>query len=100
MAISQHTTKACYFFWKTNGGKRKHRPRRVTFFGTPAKAEKEELNEMYLNKDKIGGFSSDSYWSSSDYVEEEYAWSLGFDVGRLYGSKKYVRLRVRAVRSF
>ena len=34
---------------------------------------KEELNEMYLNKDKIGAFTLDNYWSSSEN-SNFYAW--------------------------
>ena len=61
---------------------------------------KDELNMMYENKDKIGGFTNDFYWSSSE-LDINAAWgqsfSNGFSTnGGKYGSENYVR----AVRAF
>ena len=52
---------------------------------------KDELNLMYLNKDKIGGFASDYYWSSTEYVflgEPTSAWIQGFSDGHQYETYK------------
>ena len=57
-----------------------------------------ELNEMYLKKDFIGGFSSNFYWSSSEY-NANYAWiQYFFDGFQGYDSKDSSTL-VRCVRS-
>ena len=59
---------------------------------------KNELNLMYLNKDKIGGFAKDYYWSSSEYSSGQF-WKQNFDHG--YQSNGYTNyVNVRAVRSF
>lgn len=60
---------------------------------------KEELNEMYLNKDKIGGFSSGVYWSSSEGGLDG-AWVQDFTNGDQFGNGKDGTSRVRAVRAF
>ena len=57
-----------------------------------------ELNEMYLKKDFIGGFSSNFYWSSSEY-NANYAWIQYFSSGFQYNSSKYNLELVRCVRS-
>ena len=60
---------------------------------------KDELNKLYLNQDAIGGFSTDGYWSSSEYSSER-SWTQGFLNGSLgHGNKPSLYL-VRAVRSF
>ena len=43
---------------------------------------KDELNELFLKKDTVGGFSTGLYWSSSEYAAT-YAWDQDF----LYGSQ-------------
>ena len=63
---------------------------------------KDELNELYLNRVAIDGFSATGfYWSSS---ENEYyslnAWPQYFDDGYQYGLNKASSGRVRAVRAF
>ena len=61
---------------------------------------KDELNQMYLQKDAIGGFASYSYWSSSQSNAIN-AWYQSFSSG---GSSNDVKLvstyHVRAVRAF
>jgi hypothetical protein len=68
---------------------------------------KDELNEMYLNKSIIGGFSDYNYWSSSEYVSEDddpMAWSQTFSnwfKNRSQGKNgKDAKAYVRAIRAF
>lgn len=62
---------------------------------------KDELNEMYLNKNLIGGFPSNNYWSSSESVIS-HAWNQRFDD---YGSqnsypKDATYISMRCIREF
>ena len=60
---------------------------------------KEELNFMYLNKDRISGFVGDYYWSSTEYSAND-AWRQNFNNGDQYdGIKISTGFYVRAVRS-
>ena len=60
---------------------------------------KDELNVMYQNKDKIGGFAYYLYWSSTETSDYD-ARRLNFDNGvHSYGNKNYLN-HVRAVRAF
>ena len=60
---------------------------------------KEELNLMYLHKDKIGGFVEGYYWSSTEYGAY-LAWVQDFSNGdQYYYSKDGTDTYVRAVRS-
>ncbi len=64
---------------------------------------KDELNLMYLNKDKIGGFADDLYWSSTVSLKS-LAWGQFFYRGGTSSfnkddPNKYVTAYVRAVRS-
>jgi hypothetical protein len=60
---------------------------------------KDELNQMYLQKTAIGGFTSNFYWSSSEYFAFN-AWFQNFSIGlQGYSSKDYT-FYVRAVRAF
>ena len=63
----------------------------------------EELNLMYLNKDKIGGFANSGYnsgyWSSAEYSNGD-AWLQYFDRGFQDFNGKNYNGNVRAVRSF
>lgn len=64
---------------------------------------KDELNRIYLQKNIIGGFSSDSYWSSSCSFEESIAhvaWYQNFVNGNQDTGNKPIPFRVRAVRAF
>jgi hypothetical protein len=60
---------------------------------------KDELNLLYSQKDVVGGFASDFYWSSSQY-DSYYAWLQYFGPGTQYYDVKYLTYRVRAVRAF
>ncbi len=61
---------------------------------------KDELNELYKQKDTVGGFASYSYWSSSEFSSSD-AWGQYFSDGSQYGSGgKYGGGYVRAVRAF
>ncbi len=62
----------------------------------------DELNKLYENKDLIGGFANDYYWSSTeiDWMPE-WAWSQDFEDGyQIEWMEKYSYNRVRAIRSF
>jgi len=61
---------------------------------------KDELNQMYLQKDIIGNFSDDYYWSSSQ-INDLNAWNQWFNSGSQYAcQKEYFMRRVRAIRVF
>jgi hypothetical protein len=60
---------------------------------------KDELNEMYLNKGIIGGFSSGYYWSSTE-KNSTTAWMQVFYGGTQYSSAKSNGFNARAVRAF
>ena len=60
---------------------------------------KYELNEMYLQKVAIGGFSSGDYWSSTE-GDNDGAWIQDFGNGFQNGNVKGNYYDVRAVRAF
>lgn len=60
---------------------------------------KDELNLLYENKEKIGGFASNVYWSSSEYTNL-FAWEQGFLSGFQASDDKGYTRYVRAVRAF
>ena len=61
---------------------------------------KDELNELYKNKYKIGGFINNCYWSSSEF-NTQYAWKQNFLNGvQSRDDEKGTSWDVRAVRSF
>jgi len=62
---------------------------------------KDELNKLYLNKDAIGGFTSNYYWSSTEFSSNS-AWVQIFSNGGQYDGSKNTPFPypVRAVRSF
>jgi hypothetical protein len=60
---------------------------------------KDELNKLYKQKDVVGGFAYNNYWSSTDY-DNYYACYQYFDNGSLYTYPKLQRFGVRAVRAF
>jgi len=60
---------------------------------------KDELNILYQNRNAIGGFSGDVYWSSSEY-NLNFAWFQHFYYSnQIYTAKNYT-YGVRAVRAF
>ena len=60
---------------------------------------KEELDPMYTNRDSLGGFTTDWYWSSSD-ANAYYASDPGLDYGSQTNYFMPTHNRVRPVRSF
>ena len=60
---------------------------------------KDELNLLYENKEKIGGFASDYYWSSTEGDLYD-AWFQDFFDGGQYPSRETTNSYVRAVRAF
>lgn len=58
---------------------------------------KDELNYLYLNKEKLEGFANAWYWSSTEFGPAG-AWVQLFGVGAQGGVHKSVGYRVRAVR--
>ena len=63
---------------------------------------KSELNLLYKNKDKIGGFGDYQYYWSSTKFSNDYAWVQSFNHGGQYDANKNYSYGsgVRAVRSF
>ena len=59
-----------------------------------------ELNEMYLNKSAIGGFSYATYWSSTEFSILSKAWYQSFTDGGGANGSKNSNKSVRAVRAF
>ena len=64
----------------------------------------DELNQLYINRVSIGGFSINNnwYWSSTEFSNDD-AWSFSFLNGVAYYnyySSKYYTSYVRAVRAF
>ena len=60
---------------------------------------KDELNSLYLSKDKIGGFAYGFYWSSTE-VDANDAWLQGFNDGSQASGFKFLANYVRAIRTF
>jgi hypothetical protein len=60
---------------------------------------KDELNTLYQNKDKIGGFASLLYWSLTDYNQGS-AWSQSFHSGSQGNYLKSYSFYIRVVRTF
>ena len=61
---------------------------------------KDELNELYKNKD-IVGLVSDWYWSSSQYNAQYYVWRQNGDTGeQVTNSASNNPFKVRAIRAF
>ena len=63
---------------------------------------KDELNTLYQNKDKIGGFAINKpvfYWSSTE-TGSNFAWFQGFGGGLQDASSKLIPFYVRAIRAF
>ena len=58
---------------------------------------KSELNYLYENKDKIGGFKKEYYWSSTEF-DDDSSWDQGFYSGFQFHHLKSSISNVRAVR--
>jgi len=62
---------------------------------------KEELNTLYNNKDDIGGFIEDVYWSSTELENNgNGAWAQNFRDGKQGSAAKTSERKVRSVRTF
>ncbi|MEP7165433.1 MAG: DUF1566 domain-containing protein [Ferruginibacter sp.] len=62
---------------------------------------KDELNKLYLNRALIGGFTNNSYWSSSEYnFISTQAWYQNFNDGTQNGILKTNLYYLRAIRTF
>ena len=59
---------------------------------------KDELYMLYKNKEEIGGFAIDFYWSSSEY-DFNLAWTQYFSSGAQFTNGKSYDGYVRAVRA-
>jgi len=60
---------------------------------------KDELNKLYKNRDKIGGFTGEFYWSSSEF-DKFIACFENFHKGKQYNDYKLNPCCVRAIRYF
>lgn len=60
---------------------------------------KYELELMYQQKDKIGGFRNKYYWSSTEFSSIS-AWCQHFSTGLQYNLNKNLPYAVRAIRAF
>jgi hypothetical protein len=60
---------------------------------------KDELAKLYLNKDLIGGFASENYWSSTEYNYANSYYHMFSSGTQYYGGRDY-NGHVRAVRTF
>ena len=61
---------------------------------------KDELNLLYENKEKIGGFANDYYWSSTEFGSYGFAWQQLFSIGTQPYLEKKDAAYVRAIRAF
>ena len=59
----------------------------------------DELNKIYLNKNILGGFANEFYWTSSEFNINN-AYGQDFGTGVQSGQGKYGLVRVRAIRYF
>jgi len=63
---------------------------------------KDELTQLYLNRDIIGGLTAQIYWSSTEFSSED-AWAHDFMFGGEFGQFpvwKNIGFNIRAIRSF
>jgi len=67
--------------------------------GTWSLPSKDELNELYINRASVGGFTAGEYWSSSQ-TEVIYAWVRNFSTSASYLNTKGNTFYVRPVRAF
>ena len=69
------------------------------FYGDWYLPSKHELDLLYKQRAKVGGFANDYYWCSNeeDLVD---AWRQSFGFGGQSATNKGFRNRVRAIRAF
>ncbi len=60
---------------------------------------KDELNKLYINRVAVGGFSSTTYWSSTE-IGDAQAYIQNFSSGNQFSGWKDQPHRVRAIRTF
>jgi hypothetical protein len=60
---------------------------------------RDELNLLYLQKDEVGGFTTNFYWSSTE-SDSRNAWKQRFSDGNQNNNNKNNASNVRAVRAF
>jgi hypothetical protein len=60
---------------------------------------KDELNQLYTNRAVVGGFSTQSYWSSSEFSSTR-IWMTAFNNGGNWDNGKDGADRIRPVRAF
>jgi len=60
---------------------------------------KTELKMLYEQRNVVGGFAKDDYWSATE-LDSNSAWIQGFGNGDQDRYNKYSKLSVRAVRAF
>jgi hypothetical protein len=60
---------------------------------------KDELNKLYANKNALGGFTANAYWSSSE-SDANQAWCQFFNNGNQYKNSKSYTYYVRCIRAF
>jgi len=61
---------------------------------------KYELNLLYLQKDEVGGFTGNDYWSSNENLGSANVWGQNFSTGTQILINMYSDKYVRAVRTF
>ena len=63
---------------------------------------KDELNQLYIQRDRVGGFSAVEYWSSSEDMgtPPPDAWAQFFNTGAQSDLSRNFTFRVRVVRAF
>jgi len=60
---------------------------------------KDELNQLYLRREIVGGFTAATYWSSSE-IDATDPWVHGFGTGSQGSASKAGPFRVRPIRAF
>lgn len=61
--------------------------------------DRDELNTIYMNKEKLGIFANDYYWTADQGYSFDVAWCLNFEDGKKRSFPKINKNIARAVRS-
>jgi hypothetical protein len=61
---------------------------------------KDELNELFKNRQMAGAFSDGLYWSSSESGSLQFAWARDFKTGTSTTYSRWSTIRLRLVRAF